>query len=261
MNHYQKRLSVRLLGLAAVLATVPIQGAWAKDTSTLGNASNFAVLGSAVACTGGSITGDVGSSGDPTTVVATGCPITGAIIAPVSVNVLSDFEDAYDALAAVPCDVTVTGTLAGITLAPGVICFDAAATLTGTLTLDGPSTGVWVFKIGALTPGALTGTDFSVVMASGAEPCNVYWWVADAATMTTSDFQGTILAGADITTTGGTFVGRALTAGAVTMTDTETSISDCGGKAAKHPKEPKPPKEPKHPKHPKHPHHPHHAKS
>jgi len=49
-------------------------------------------------------------------------------------------------------------------------------------------------------------------------PCNVYWWVAEAATMTDSAFQGTILAGADITITRGTFNGDALAQAAVTMT-------------------------------------------
>jgi len=41
------------------------------------------------------------------------------------------------------------------------------------------------------------------VMAGGGQACNVNWWVAQAATLTTSSFQGTILAGADITVTGG----------------------------------------------------------
>ncbi len=76
------------------------------------------------------------------TVTQTNCTITGAIIAPVSAQFLTDFNGAYDALAVVSCDETLTGTLAGVTRAPGVYCFDAAATLTGTLTLAGPSTGI-----------------------------------------------------------------------------------------------------------------------
>jgi hypothetical protein len=103
------------------------------------------------------------------------------------------------------------GNLANQDLAPGVYCVDAVAKA-GTLTLTGPSNGVWIF----LVNGALTGTNFSVVMAGGAQACNVNWWVAQAATMTTSNFQGTILAGADITVTGGTFNGDALAGGAGT---------------------------------------------
>ncbi len=81
-----------------------------------------------------------------------------------SVQAYNDFLLAYAALASQPCDRVLTGTLAGVTLRPGVYCFAAAATLTGTLTLG------------------------------GGDPCNVTWWVAQAATMTDSQFVGTILA-------------------------------------------------------------------
>jgi hypothetical protein len=57
-------------------------------------------------------------------------------------------------------------------------------------------------------------------MANGGNACNVFWQVQAAATMTTSVFQGNILAGAAITTTGGTFAGRALARAGVTMTGT-----------------------------------------
>jgi hypothetical protein len=184
----------------------------------------FAVLsaapeaGGAVTCTDSSILGDVGSSGAPASIVQTNCSITGAIIAPVSSQDVFGFYSQYDALAATPCDQTLTGTLAGITLSPGVYCFDAAATLTGTLTLSGPSNGIWLFKVGTAGTGALTGTNFSVVLAGGASECNVTWWVAEAATMTTSNFIGTIYAGAAITVTGGTYHGDALAKAAVTLT-------------------------------------------
>src|SRR4029077_17502884 len=108
---------------------------------------------------------------------------------------------------AIPCDQVLTGTLAGVILGPGVYCFDAAAALTGSLTLNGPSTGTWIFKIGTGGTGALTGSSFSVVMAGGGLPCNVSWQVAQGATMTDSNFIGTILAGTDITLTRGTFAG------------------------------------------------------
>ena len=213
----------------------------AASAPSLGAVANFAVLsaapggGGAVTCTNTpsptTITGDVGSSGGPASVVnTTGCTINGAIIAPVSAQVLADFNAAYDALAGQSCDRFLTGTLAGVTLSPGVYCFAAAATLTGTLTLSGPSDGTWLFKIGTTGTGALTGTDFKVVM-SGGDPCNVTWWVAQAATMTTSNFIGTILAGAGITVTSGgvgTFNGRALAKAAVTITG-GTLIGCTGG--------------------------------
>ena len=238
MNYRQKYLSACLFGMAALL--VGASPAWAQTAPSLGSASSFAVLsaapdgGGAVTCTDSTIIGDVGSSGPRASVVTTRCRITGAIIAPTS----ADFNDAYGALAKLSCDPahTLTGTLAGVTLTtPGVYCVDAVAK-TGVLTLTGD--GIWIFKVAAdpatIPPtGALTGTNFSVVLNNGATACNVYWWVAEAATMTTSDFKGTILAGAAITITGGTFEGRALAKAAVTLTGTAFVGCESGSRGGK----------------------------
>ena len=186
-------------------------------------AAHFAALAGgpaagAVTCTDSAVFGDVGVV-FPGTFVGTACTIVGTVNEDATAA-YADFLAAYNALEFdTPCDQTLTGTLAGVTLAPGVYCFTAAATLTGTLTLNGPVDGVWIFKIGTGGTGALTGTGFSVVMAGDAAgTCpNVYWWVAQDATLTNSNFMGTILAGADITVTGGTFVGEALAGGAGTI--------------------------------------------
>jgi len=240
MNHRQKYLSACLFRLAALVGGAsPV---FAADAPTLGAAANFAVLsaapnfGGAVTCTNTppptTINGDVGSSGVAASVVnTTGCTINGAIIAPVSDGVVADFNSAYDALAGQSCDQFLTGTLAGVTLTPGVYCFSAAAAPTGTLTLNGGATDTWLFKIGNSAGGALTGTDFSVVMADGGPvpACNVTWWVDSATTMTRGAFNGIILAGAAITLEGTvhtagtppveTFTGQALATAAVTLTD------------------------------------------
>ena len=227
MNTCQKYFAVCLLTLCT-------QAAFAAQPS---GGSSFAVLsaapggGGAVTCTDSTITGDVGSSGAPASIVQTNCIINGATIAPVSAGVLSDFETTYSALAAVPCDQTLSGTLAGVTLSPGVYCFPAAAALTGTLTLSGPSNGTWLFKIGSAAVGALTSTNFSVVMAGGGQACNVTWWVDAATTMTTSNFLGTVYAGAAITDTGGTFNGNALARAAVTLTG--AVLTGCAGGSGK----------------------------
>jgi Ice-binding-like len=219
--------------MGALLAAASPMAALAATAPGLGSAAGFAVLsaapggGGAVTCTNGTITGDVGSSGPMASVVQTSCTINGSVIAPVSAGVVADFNSAFAAYAAITCDQVLTGTLAGVTLAPGVYCFDAAATLTGTLTLKGPSNGTWIFKIGTSGTGALTGTNFSVVMAGGGLPCNVNWQVAQAATMTTSNFIGTILAGAAITLTGGTFSGNILAGAAVTITG--PALTGCAG--------------------------------
>lgn len=247
MNQLQKHLSASLIAMAALLSAVPM-AASAATAPSLGTASNFAVLsaapnaGGAVTCTNSTVNGDVGSSGAMASVVQTSCAINGAVIAPVSAGVLSAFNSAYDQYAAIPC----TGTLdtaytnATLTLAPGVYCNDAAVTFTdSTLTLDGQgnANAVWIFKIGTLGTGALTGTNFSVIMANNAQPCNVTWWIAQASTMTTSGFQGNVLAGAAITITGlagtpttTTLNGDILAKAAVTMTDvTVNSCNATGG--------------------------------
>ena len=200
-----------------------------------GAAAGFAILANAaVTCTDGTITGDVGTfQATPTgSVTRTSCPITGTVHVGdrVATQAYNAFLARYDAVATVACDAVLTGTLAGRNLAPGVYCFDAAATLTGVLTLTGPSNASWTFKIGTLGTGALTGTNFSVVMAGGAQACNVSWWVSQAATLTDSDLKGSILAGAAITLTRGTFNGNAWSKADVTVTGTAvTGCASSGG--------------------------------
>jgi hypothetical protein len=236
-----KALSIRRWGAARLIAaatfgtlllTAPIQATWAQAPS-LGAAGSYGVLAnSAVTCTSSTINGDVGIFTVGTPVTQTSCPINGTVHAgdAAAAAAYADFLAAYDAIAAIPAEqcVVLTGTLAGEVLPPGVYCFDAAATLTGQLTLDGPSTAVWVFKIGTAGTGALTGTNFSVVMTGGAQPCNVYWWVAEAATLTTSNFQGTLLAGAATTFTGGSLIGRDFTKAAATLTGVVTAACTPG---------------------------------
>jgi hypothetical protein len=230
-TRFTARLAVSVL-LAAILSVVPFHAALAATAPDLGTAGNFAVLGGpAVTLTNSVVNGDVGS-GFPfpdSVITQTDSTINGAVHEgdQAAVDAYADLVSAWDAFKALPNGVLLTGTLAGVTLAPGSYYFDAAATLTGTLTLDaaGYANAVWIFKIGTSGTGALTGTGFSVVMANNGVPCNVFWWVAEAATMTTSNFQGTILAGAAITVTGGTFKGNALAQAAVTLTG--TTVAGC----------------------------------
>jgi hypothetical protein len=215
-----------LLAFAALLYT-PSPGLAIAVAPSLGSASSFAALaGTAVTCTDATVTGDVGVW-PGTTVTQTGCAIAGAVHAgdAVARQAYLDFTSAYDNLQnnPPPCDATLTGTLAGETLLPGVYCVDPTAK-TGLLTLDaqGDANAVWLF----LVDSALTGTNFNVVMINGGEPCNVYWWVRDATTLTDSNFLGTVLAGAAITVTRGTFDGHALAKAAVTLTGAEVSACE-----------------------------------
>lgn len=191
----------------------------------------FAVLAdTAVTLTDSVVIGDVGVANGPLT--QTNSTISGTIHVGDSTAQLAyeDFLLDYLALAQLPCDQYIDGNLAGQILMPGVYCVDGASTTTGgTLTLVGSSTDTWIFKIGTGRngTGALTGTNFTVVMTSG-ETCsnNVSWWTAEAATLTDSVFIGSILAGADITVTRGTLDGQVLATGAVTLTG--ATISNCG---------------------------------
>jgi hypothetical protein len=286
MNHLQKHLSASLIALAALTAA-PI-AAWAATAPSLGTAASFAVLSvgtavppstdadvtAAVTTSYSTITGDVGSAG---AVSLTGSTINGNVLlngalvpvgstysgtGPLPVQVINDFNTAYGNYAAIPCTTTFAEDAPGGgntytnnvpalgPLAPGVYCFHTAATFTDTtLTLSGPSNGVWIFKVGIDGTGALTGTNFSVVMANGGDSCNVSWWVAQAATMTKNPaaaagsgfFQGDILAGAAdpvtgnaITMTGvagapSSFNGDALANGPVTLTDVNVTGCNASG--------------------------------
>jgi len=169
----------------------------------------------AVTCTDSTIMGNVGSSGARAAVVKTRCPISGQVVAPVTPTVLAQFNNQFEKIGIRTCQKMLTGTLAGVILKPGVYCFAAGAALTGTVTLNGPATGVWVIKVN----GDLTGKSFSMVMAGNGKPCNVYLESRGATTMTTSNAKGNVFAGQAITMTGGSFVGRAFAKKAVTMTD------------------------------------------
>ncbi len=154
MNNLQKFLSNGLLASAVLLAAVP-----AFAAVSLGSASQFAVLaGSNATCTDGTVVGDIGvSPGSAVPYTNTGCTITGAVppaTDAAAAAARADMLATYASFQYLTC-IPLTGTLAGVTLSPGVYCLDAVAK-TGTLTLDGPANGVWIFRVN----GALTGTKF-----------------------------------------------------------------------------------------------------
>jgi hypothetical protein len=201
--------------------------------------SGFAVLAqAAVSCTDGSILGSIGTNQTtpPGAITLVNCPVSGSqdIGDAAAVGAYNAFLTQYAALAPKLGDVCpiITGTLDGLSFAPGTYCVSAEAK-TGVVTLQGPANGTWLFKVaadGSGATGALTGTNFSVVLAGGAQACNVTWWVAQAATLTDSHFAGTILAGAAITLTRGTFDGNAYAgaSGVGDVTVTGTALVGCG---------------------------------
>ncbi|MGJ7439739.1 ice-binding family protein [Aquipuribacter sp. MA13-6] len=112
----------------------------------------------------------------------------------------------------------VDNQLGGKTLVAGVYRFGHAETanLTGTLTLDGDESSVWIFQATSDLVFASTAT---VALTGGAQACNVFWQVgSDAQLGTDSDLVGTFLVEAEIAAqTGATIEGRLMSSSAVTL--------------------------------------------
>ena len=141
------RTKLFFAAIAGLTALGGVSSAFAYTAPNLGSTASFAVLSTepgtrgAVTCTDSTVAGTVGSSGARPAVVSTRCSISGGIVAPVRARVLSDYSLAYNQINANTCQHILSGTQAGAILAPGVYCFDAAAALTGTMTLNGPVSG------------------------------------------------------------------------------------------------------------------------
>jgi len=120
------------------------------------------------------------------------------------------------------------------TLPPGV--YTSASTLaiaSGNLTLDagGNSQAVFVFQMGSALTTTLNGSaGGNVILAGGAEACNIYWQVGSSAVLGGASFYGNVLALTAVTLTSSTqFTGRALAHdGAVTIS-TASLITNPGG--------------------------------
>jgi len=224
------------MGFAALLLLAQPDSALAIATAPpLGTTQTFGVLaGSTVTNTGNTIIrGDLGLS--PGTAV-TGFP-PGIVVPPgtthvtdaVALGAQNDATTAYNNLAGQPCDFGPFGPtdLAGQNLVPGVYCYSSSVQNTGTLTLNGLPTDVWVFKIGSTLT---TGPGSSVVGTGSA--CNIFWQVGSSATLdTTTTFEGTIIALQSISMNNGvTLRGRALARNAaVTLINDTIGPTGCAG--------------------------------
>jgi hypothetical protein len=201
-----------------------------STSPTLGLARTYVVLAaSAVTSTGGTaITGDLGVSSPG--ISATGFPpgtITGTKHSGdfSAAQAQRDLTPAYNSLAAKTCNTSLTGQdLGGQILSPGVYCFTSSAQLTGTLTLAGDASSVFVFKIASSLN---TASNSSVVLTGGAQARNVYWQVGSSASLGSGTaFKGNIIALTSISLgTGASLSGRALARmGAVTMINNAISM-------------------------------------
>jgi hypothetical protein len=163
-----------------VLMLLAVPAGAEAQTPNLASAETFGVLVAATVANAGTTTvnGDVG--------VGPGGTITGPAITvdedssihegdAAAAQALLDASEVFDALGALPCTMDLSGqNLGGQSLAPGVYCFAANATLSGApLTLTG--TGPWIFKV----TGALT-TSASVDVSGSTQDCDgssVFWRV------------------------------------------------------------------------------------
>jgi len=196
---------------------------------------NFSVLGAAtVTNTGPTIV--VGNLGVSPGTAVTGFPpgiVNGGVINSANAaaaNAQTQALIAYNDLSSRACTKNLTGQdLGGLTLVPGVYCFDSSAQLTGTLTLNGGADSVFIFKTGSTLT---TASGSSVVMRGAASDCRVFWKIGSSATLGTgTTFVGNILALTSITlTTGADVFGMALALnGAVTMDSNHVSPGSCNG--------------------------------
>ncbi len=228
--------------LVAALALSNMSSIHAQDTRalavnpTLGTAGPFAVLGaSTVTNTGASnITGDLGVSPGAAIVGFPPGIITGTTHAAnaTSLSAQNAITTAFNMLAVQPCDVNLTGqNLGGLTLTPGVYCFNTSAQLTGTLTLNGLGNpgSVWVFQTGSTLT---TASGSSVNFTNGGQACGVHWQIGSSATIGSgTSFRGNIFAQASITMNTGANNQGALFArtAAVTLdTNAVAVVGSCG---------------------------------
>jgi hypothetical protein len=234
--HFMSRLSRNYLALFASLGFAAFAGVVAPagaQNISLGTAANFAVLGgSGVTNTGPTVvTGNVG--------VAPGTSITGfppgTIVSgfkhsadAVALQAQADLTTAYNDAAGRPSCTPIAGSLLGsggaTTLGPGVYCLGAAS-LTGTLTLDGA--GVYIFQMAS---SLTTASGSAVALSNGASACGVWWQVTSSATIGTSTAMvGNILALESITlNTNASLSGRALARNALVSLDSN-SVTACSG--------------------------------
>lgn len=199
---------------------------------SLGSASSFVALASSTVTNIGSGTyyGDVGvSPGLSITGFPPGTLLDGNLYrgGPVPAQAKLDANTAYNDLAGQVCNVNKTGVdLGGLTLAPGVYCFNTSAQLTGDLVLDaqGNPNAVWVFQVGSTLN---TSSTSNVTLINGGRALNAYWQVGSSATLGTgSRFVGNIIANISATmNTGSSLTGRIIALnGAVTMDSTGSPV-------------------------------------
>ncbi len=213
----------------------------AADPVDLRSAGNFAALAkTGIETTSGSqVVGDLGVSPIDSTALtgfglildssgefSTSSLVTGRLFAPdyaaptpsKLTTAIGDMETAYTDAAGRAPDVTELGAgdIGGLTLSPGVYKWSSGLLIPTDVTLSGNSTDVWILQI---AQGLEISSDTAVLLSGGAQASNIFWQVAEQATLGSgSQFAGTILGMTAIVMNNGAMLdGSALAQTAVTL--------------------------------------------
>ena len=229
----EKKAKWMQMGLVlAVVLFFPHQDAMAgQEPVNLGWADSFAALaGTTITSTsGGTINGNVGVWPGTTFVVgAQPVKVNGTVYLGdhVAQQAQGALTVAYNDAAGRTLNVIVSaGELGGKTLAPGLYkSAPGSFTITSVdLTLDaqGDPNAVWIFQMASTL---VVGNGRQIILAGGAQACNIFWQVGSSATLgTTSVVKGNILALTAISIkTGARLDGRALARNAAVALDANT---------------------------------------
>ncbi|MFA6397532.1 MAG: ice-binding family protein [Candidatus Paceibacterota bacterium] len=235
MKNFKKYLIITAFTAVLILGvTSVIKAATWVD---LLSADNFAILaGSGITNTGATtIVGDVGSFPTLTQTGFGSVTLTGInhLGDAGTQTAKTDLVTAYNDAAGQPLDTAIVADLGGQTLSAGVYNTASSIAITGTVTLNGGPSDVWIFQAGS-TLTTSSGSTSHVSLIGGAQACNVFWKVGSSATIGTgSDFKGNIIAMDSITDDGGsTIVGRLLARNAaITLNNTSITKATCAGLA------------------------------
>jgi hypothetical protein len=220
------------------LVAGPVPNPWTFTTGSelapgpvaLGSAANYGLMATATITNTGSSTVNGDVTLDPGTTL-TGSPLVNGTVDvndPASALARTDLAAAFNAANSLPAGTATGSTDLGaqypLGIPPGIYTSAGAMLVSTPLTLNagGDGNAVWVFQIGT----SLT-TTASVLLGDGAQAKNVFWVPGQAATLGAgTTFNGTIMAGVDITGGAGAVVYGRLLAGADSVNATVALQTD-----------------------------------
>jgi type VI secretion system secreted protein VgrG len=212
-------------------------GSLTPGAANLASATGFAVLASSTITAAGTTTvnGNLGlypgTSVTGTFIISGTSHVADSTAHLAQTSALSAYTDLQSRTGAINESGNVLGTGGTVPVLTGgggtnVYQFTSSAQITGTLTLSGSATDVFIFQIGSTLT---TAASSSVILSGGVLPQNVFWAVGSSATLgASSSLQGIVIAQASISVGASASTTGALLAltGAVTFAGTGNSVTD-----------------------------------